>query len=87
MTDIQQEEFESLGWEHLGSQWYNLKDVPGKLGYWNYVRLRKWGDNSCIIAFRSNPDSEFESEQTHLFQGDVKNKEDLKKLMFQLHLI
>lgn len=78
MTNIKQEEFEILGWEHVGSQWYNLKYVPGKLGYWNYVRLRKWGDNSIIIGYRSDPIGEYESEQDYLFQGNVDNVEDLK---------
>ncbi len=49
---LDQQDCEELGWEHLGAQWYNLKDVPGKLGYFTHVRFRKWGDESFIKGYR-----------------------------------
>lgn len=89
MTNIRQEEFEELGWKHLGSQWYDLIDVPGELGFYNYVRLRKWGENSMIQAYRNDPHDfpDQQDEQDYLFQGNVENAKDLEKLMTQLHLM
>lgn len=85
---ITDKEMEELGWEKLGSGWWNLKDVPGKLGYWLYVRYRYWGENSTIIAYRGNPKDFPNTESEHLFQGDVDTtKEDFHKLMIQTHLI
>jgi len=82
---------EELGWKHIGSQWYDLIEVPGKLGYWLYVRFRKCGDESFIKAYRYDPkeknkDTEGENyqEEDFLFSGNIKNKSEFKKLMIQL---
>lgn len=73
------------GWKHVGSGWYGLVEVPGELGYWTYVRLRLWGENTFIKGYRGDPDNT-KTEQEHLFQGNIKNQSELKFLMKQLHL-
>lgn len=77
---------EELGWEILGSDWYNLISVSGELGYFNYVRLKLFGKNSFIKGYRANPITSPKTEQEYLFQGEIKNKSELKKLMKQLSL-
>jgi hypothetical protein len=82
---LDKEDIESLGWEHLGSGWYNLKVVPGSLGYWNYVKLRKWQDNNIFIeGYRGDPIVYENTEHQKLFDGNIKNKSELKRLMKQL---
>mgnify|MGYP001567459844 CR=1 FL=1 len=84
---LDKEDIESLGWEHIGSGWYNLKVVPGSLGYWNYVRLRKWQKNELFIrGYRNDPSENEDTENEMLFTGNIKNKSELKKLMKQLNI-
>lgn len=80
---LDQQDCEELGWEHIGYQWYNLKVVPGKLGYWAYVRLRLEGDNSFIKAYRYDPKNMQEDiqEKDYLFKGTIRNKSELKQVM------
>ena len=86
---LDQKDCEELGWEHIGSQWYQLKDVSGELGHWLYARFRKWGDNSFIKGYRSNPKDSNDSlnEQEFLFSGNIRNKSEMKILMKQTRLI
>ena len=85
---LDQEDIESLGWESTGSAWYNLKNVPGALGYYLYVKMRFFEGEALIKAFRydplGNPDYQ---EETNLFDGKIKNKSELKKLMQMLSII
>lgn len=82
---LDKEDLEELGWESLGMGWYNLKKVPGSLGYWTHVRYKEWGDASAIIAYRGEPNIAVEDE--HLFVGSIKNKGEMKKLMKQTKLL
>lgn len=84
---LDQTDIESLGYEHLGSQWYNLKNVPGSLEYYLYVRLRKWTDNKILIlAYRFDPSISEYNEEQYLFDGIIKNKSELEVLMKQLEI-
>jgi len=67
-------------------RWKELEEL-GKLGYWNYVRLRKWKDHDMFIeGYRADPVVFEETEQQRLFDGTIKNKSELIKLMQQLNI-
>ena len=76
---IPEEDVMELGWKPLGSRWY-IKEAPPELPYWSYARLRIWPDISFIKAYRGDRD-DYNCEQEYLFQGIIKNKEDLKTIM------
>lgn len=82
---LDSEDLQELGWEPKGTGWYNLKVVPGALGYWTHVMFHQWGDDSPIIAYRGKPETAIEEQ--HLFVGNIRNKSELKKLMKQLKLL
>ena len=86
---LDQEDIESLGFndfKHAASDWYKLeKRVPdgfASSGYWNCFRLCHFADENKIkiMAYEYS----FNEKETTLFQGTIKNKSELKKLMFQL---
>lgn len=87
---LDKEDIESLGFESIGSGWYNLKVVPGSLGYFLYVRLQRWGEKTYIKAYRQDPaTTDFDKceycDKEDLVSGAIiKNKSELKKLMKQL---
>lgn len=87
---IDQDDIEDCGWEHIGSGWYNLKEVPGTLGYYMYVRMRIWGTSTFIRAYRYNPaevkDEEDWQDIEQLFSGEIKNKSILKQIMKLTHI-
>ncbi len=86
---LDREDIESCGFESLGSGWYNLKEVPGKLGYFLYVRLRMWGENSFIKAYRYDPKDmpqEIENEERFLFSGNIRNINELQRIMKMIHI-
>lgn len=83
---ITKEELKELGWESLGAGWWNYTGEFGNLGYWCYVRLKEWGDNSAIIGYRGNPKDYPDTEQDYLYQGKLGDKEFLKKLMYMINL-
>ncbi len=71
-----------LGWDTKGSGWFNLKEVPGSLGHFLHVRMRLFGDRSFIKAYRYDPEqSQPEHDEEYLFQGTIRNKSELKKIM------
>lgn len=83
---LDREDIEQCGWISMGSAWYDLKDVPGKLGYYLYVRMRFFDGKALIKAYRYDPKntpSDVQEEGT-LFDGVIKNKSELKKIMKQL---
>lgn len=68
---LDKEDIESLGWNDIGSLWFENGDY----------KLRKWKDQSLDIYF------EYADKETiMIFRGDVKNKSELKKLMEQLNI-
>jgi hypothetical protein len=75
-------EIEALGWESLGSGWYQ-KEASPNMGYWTHVRLRMWGDNSFIKAYRGEPNDA--CEQEFIFQGEISNQRDLAYIMDLTH--
>lgn len=86
---LDKEDIESLGFESLGSGWYNLIRVPGKLGYFLYVRMRVFHKQVTIKTYRADPkkyQNEDINEEQYLFDGTIKNKSELKKLMQQLNI-
>ncbi len=87
---LDKQDFEELGWEDLGSGWYNLKEVSGELSHFCYVRFRVWGTNSFIKAYRYDPTNrphELENDEDFLFQGNIKNKSQLKIIMQQTNIL
>lgn len=85
VKELDSEDLEELGWEPLGSAWFNLKKVSGELGYWTHVRMSRIGGGELIIGYRGEPRTD--TEEGILFDGDVRNKSELKKLMKQLKLL
>ena len=83
--DFSRQDLEDLGWENLGGHWFNYTGEFNNLGYWLYVRLKLWGDNSCIIGYRSNPKEYPNTENDYLYQGKIK-KHFLKELMYMINL-
>lgn len=80
---LDKQDIEECGWDTIGSAWYNLKEVPGKLGYFLYVRVRFFNNEALIKAYRYDPKdtpSDIQEEAT-LFGGVIKNKSELKKIM------
>lgn len=88
---LTKEQIEAEGWESIGTNWFNLKEVSGELGYYLYVRLQIWGDEnkSCrIIGYRWNPTKGEvpNEEQGVLFEGQIKSINELRKLMKWLNI-
>lgn len=86
---LDKEDIENLGFESIGSAWYNLEEVSGELGYWCYVRMRFFNGDCLIRAYRYDPKTivTFDKDETQiLFDGVIKNKSELKKLMKQLKI-
>ena len=81
-------DIEECGWEKLGSAWYNLKTVPGKLGYYLYVRIRIVGNDALVKAYRYDPQDNPDDiqEETTLFDGIILNKSELKKIMKMINI-
>tara|TARA_R110002074_G_scaffold366532_1_gene540490 strand:- start:74 stop:514 length:441 start_codon:yes stop_codon:yes gene_type:complete len=77
---LDREDIESLGFTHVASGWYNYT-LAITIPHWTDLKLRTWKDNEVIITgFRGD-------EEGILFQGTLKNKSELKKLMNQLGII
>ncbi len=72
---LDKEDIESLGWNHVGSLWFN-KDR------W---KLRKWKDDQLDIWYDHLTMNRMGEEELELrFRGIIKNKSELQKLMKQL---
>ena len=71
------EDIESLGFKHLGSMWFSI-DAPSEMGTWNEIKLRWWSDQRVYITGHRGDESE------PLFQGSIKNKFELQKVLKQL---
>tara|TARA_R110000764_G_scaffold139641_1_gene227706 strand:- start:1843 stop:2238 length:396 start_codon:yes stop_codon:yes gene_type:complete len=76
---LDREDVESLGFNALGSGWYQYRHgvmVP----YWTKLKVRTWKGNEVIISGWR------EEEHGILFQGIIKNKSELKKVLKQIGL-
>lgn len=87
---LDQEDIESFGFKHIGKSvcnWYKKverrEDGYSTYGYWNSFTLTLCEDNKVKI-FAQEYDND--SENT-LFQGTIKNKSELKKLLKQLNIL
>lgn len=82
MSVLTVSDIESLGWKHLKVGWYDLVSVPGRLPYWNYVRLRTWAGSEVFIqGYKGDPSVYPDVESERLFDGEIESKEELELLM------
>lgn len=87
---LDQTDIEDCGFKHTGRavcKWYKIEkriaDGFSTYGYWNIITLIHCEDNKVKIFAQ-----EYETGDEHtLFQGEIKNKHELKKLMQQLNII
>jgi len=71
---LDREDIASLGFEHLGSGWFE-KDI---------YRIRKWSEQEIDVYLWHTLDA---SMPEHLiFRGEIKNRSELKQLLKQLHI-
>ena len=84
---IDQEDIESLGFKHKGGGWY-VKDAPGKLGHWTQIVLRTWKTTDegreIFIKGKRGPWNSEDAEEQHLFDGIIRNKSELKRILHQI---
>jgi len=73
----------------MGSGWYknSLKLDLAEIPHWTNIALRTWHDSSLFIeGYRGEINSENE-DCGKLFDGVIKNKSELIKLLIQLRII
>lgn len=89
---LDEDDLIELGWKRIGGKWhkykwYELINISEKLGYFNYVIFRNYGERSFIIAYRGDPNKYPKCDEQHLFEGIIKNKSEMKRIMKQTHLL
>jgi hypothetical protein len=91
---LDREDIESMGFKFVGRaacDWYEMEgrweDGFCSYGYWTKIRLMHChGEEESGIRIMVFEHS-FEEKETTLFQGQIKNKTELKKLLIQLRLV
>lgn len=89
---LNREDIESLGFNNFKKtvcNWYRLEgkfaDAYASYGYWSKIRLTHCPDNNSVKI--SAYEYSWEEDETVLFQGKIKNKSELKKLLTQLNIL
>lgn len=83
---LDEDDVKELGWEHLWNNYYSLKTVPAGLAPFKYVILSIYNQNCIIAAYIENPRMYDEQNENKRFNGRIKNKSELKKVMKMLRL-
>ena len=66
-------------WTNLGV-WYHEKQPSNELGYWTRVTVRLWHDHKVLIRGHRG------SEEDKLFDGVIRNKSELNRILKQLKI-
>jgi len=85
---LDKQDIEELGWEYVGESNYYKGDIryriKNKGNTWLWLNVARQGDYQILI---SSFDTGFSLEgDSFLFDGDIKNYNELKKLMLMLEI-
>jgi len=84
---LDREDIESFNFTDEGVWRFKKTDVSGELPCWTMVSLRLW-HSFPYVTIRGHRGVELDStEQSILFEGNPKNKSELKKVLKQLNII
>jgi len=74
---LDQEDIESLGFEHIGALWFESAELD--------CRIRKWKGLQVDIYYPWSKNDGDHTSNCLVFRGKIKNKSELKKLLNQVN--